>query len=90
MPDRGLIAIGLVVALFAGGWWTGRELERGKQAEADLAGAETTLQYTAGAAKAQQAATFTLGEITRDATADPDAGTCALGLRDAQRLNRLR
>ncbi len=90
MPDRGLIAAALVVAVFAGGWWTGRRMEQGAQAGRVAAEAATGLQYATAAVGVQQAASYTLGEITRDATADPDAGSCALGLRDAARLNRLR
>lgn len=60
------------------------------EAQAAASAAEQALTFGARAAEIGQAATYTMGEITRDAYAAPDAGACGLGLRDAENLNRLR
>ncbi|MCL4065434.1 hypothetical protein M3484_02445 [Pseudomonas sp. GX19020] len=90
MFEKGLIYAGATSIVFSAGVWTGLTWERRSGAENLAAAATVALQYAASASEVQQSATYTFGEIVRDATADPDSDNCALGLRGAERLNRLR
>lgn len=86
-----------VAGIFAAGLWMGAEWQIGRHARALAAqtAADDLARAAAHAiAAAQLAAEYdlgkTVGEIVDEARGDPDAGLRALGLRDAQRLNRIR
>lgn len=93
-----LAAYGAILAVvFASGAWTGREWQMGRQARAveAQAAADAATRSTINIAEAARLAEtarlgFTLGEVTNETLADPDAGAVAIGVRDAQRLNRIR
>jgi hypothetical protein len=84
-------------ALWGHGYHTGRSHEIAAQARLQLAAEATAADrratinsIEAGRLADQAGIGFTLGEIKEETIADPDAGAVSLGVRDIQRLNRLR
>jgi len=93
-----LIALaGAVVALFASGVWSGPEWEKGRQARA-LAAQEAAWREAADKLRVsaqhqlQESADLRakLDEVTNEILADPAGAAPALGVSDAERLNRIR
>jgi len=87
----------ILAGVFASGLWVGSEWQMGRQARAveAQAAADAAARSTINIAEAARLAEtarlgFTLGEVTNETLADPDAGAVSLGLRDAQRLNRIK
>ncbi len=94
---RPLALVGAVAATFGAGAWTGREWQRGLYARAQAAQqaawreALAKLRVSEAVRLAETAdLRARLDEVTNEILADPAGAAPALGVSDAQRLNRIR